>query len=122
MTSLSLVAGRARLIVETIRDSREARIPRIAIVMPSDIRIGTVKGDWCAAAIVSRVQSAVELLSSEIRDGAPWRVVRAWKWAPRERHPCIELHTFAGTDAEADLGLRLLERLAAEVERQAAAA
>lgn len=116
--STALVASAPRLScrVETRRDQREQRIPRLVLVAPHDTRA------WAFRAMISRVKAAIEDLSDAIPEGAPWSIVAANVW-DRRLGVCaaLELHTHGGTDAECDLGVRALERIATEITRQEAA-
>jgi hypothetical protein len=117
MSALTVSHPRLRLTVETRRDDREARIPRLIIRAPGDT------GVWQFRACVSRVRSAVEDMSASVVSGAPWDIRERQCW-DRGSGVCValELRTFGGSDKEADTGLRLLERLADEfAARQVAA-
>lgn len=120
MHALTPSQPRLRLTVETRRDEREARIPRIVIRAPGDTEA------WAFKASVSGIRSAVERMSGHVVDGAPWSVVEANVWDPRAGGFCkaLELRTFGGSDKEADTGLALalLARLADEIERRQVAA
>jgi hypothetical protein len=93
--------------VETLRDNREQRVPRLVITAPSDTRA------WAFRASVSRIKAAIEEMSDRVPDGAPWHIVAANVW-DRRAGVCaaLELHTYGGTDAECDLGVALLSRVA----------
>ena len=77
---------------------------------------------WAFQACVSRVRAAIEDLSSLVPGGAPWAIVAGNGWRPAFGvHVQLELETICGTDAECDLGIALLERVAGEIERRQAA-
>ncbi len=94
--------------VQTRRDDRDARVPRILLHVSKDIDSRVLR------AYALRLQAEIEEIAAK---DSPWSSHLDFGGTAHTIYGAVELRTYGGTDAECDQGLELLRRAAASVNR-----